>query len=292
VKPGRAVLPFVFLAPALLVFGLAVLLPMLLTVGYSFTEWNGFGAMTFVGLENYLDALGDPIFRDSFVHVIVYIGATLLLEVGVGLALAGIVSALPGSIWFRVAIFVPVMLPIVVVAVLWSFVYDNDFGLINALLGALGLEGLQRVWLGDTSTALLAVSVVSGWIYAGFYMMIFFAAMRQIPQEILEAARMDGAGEWSLFRRIKVPMVSNAIGIAVLLCVTGGFQGFDLFFVLTNGGPYGATEVPTTYLVKTVFRNGEVGYGSAMAVILTTIVLAIGYAYTRLQRRGRVGAAA
>jgi len=288
-KPARAIAPYLFLAPALVVFGLAVMVPLVFTVGYSFTEWNGFGPMTFVGLDNYLTALTDPIFRDSFLHVLIYISATLVLEVGVGLGLAGVVSARPGTLWFRVAIFVPVMLPMVVVAILWSFVYNNDFGLINATLGALGLEGLQRVWLGDTSTALLAVSLVSGWVYAGFYMMIFYAAIRQIPSEVLEAARMDGAGEWVLFRRIKVPMIRNAIAIAVLLCVTGGFQGFDLFFVLTNGGPYGATEIPTTYLVKVVFRNGDVGYGSAMAVVLTAIVVGVGLVYARLQRRGQAG---
>ncbi len=289
-KPTRPVAPYLFLGPAMLVFGAAVLVPMVFTVGFSFTEWNGFGPMTFVGLENYATAATDPILRESFVHVLIYIAATLILEVAVGLGLAGIVSARGGALWFRVAIFAPVMLPMVVVAILWSFVYNADFGLVNAGLAALGLEGLQRVWLGDTSTALLAVSVVSGWVYAGFYMMIFFAAFRQIPAEVLDAARIDGAGEWALFRRIKVPMVSNVVAVAVLLCVTGGFQGFDLFFVLTNGGPYGATEIPTTYLVKTVFRNGDVGYGSAMAVVLTAIVIGVGLLYVRLQRRDASGA--
>jgi len=290
-KPARAVTPWLYLAPALLVFGVAVLLPMVFTVGYSFAEWDGFGPMTFIGLDNYLEAATVPIFRDSFVHVCVYIMATLLLEVIVGLLLAGIVSAVAGRLWFRVAIFTPVMLPMVVVAVLWSFVYNPDFGLVNATLDAIGLEGLQRVWLGDPATALAAVSVVSGWVYAGFYMMIFYAAFRQIPHEVLEAARLDGAGEWAIFRLIKVPMIRSAVWVAILLCVTGGFQGFDLFFVLTNGGPYGATEIPTTYLVKTVFRNGDVGYGSAMAVILTAIVLAVGLAYSRLSSRQRGGAA-
>lgn len=284
-KPNRAIAPYLFLAPALVVFGFAVLVPMVLTIAYSFTEWNGFGPMTFVGLENYVAAATDPIFRNSFVHVLLYIAATIVLEVAVGLGFAGIVSARRNSLGFRVAIFTPVMLPLVVVAILWSFVYNPDFGLVNATLGALGLEGLQQVWLGDTSTALLAVSVVSGWVFAGFYMMIFYAAFRQVPSEVLEAARMDGAGEWALFRRIKVPMIRNAVAIAVLLCVTGGFQGFDLFFVLTNGGPYGATEIPTTYLVKVVFRNGDVGYGSALAVVLTAIVLVVGLVYVRLQAR-------
>jgi len=285
-KPASRWSPYLFVAPAALAFGFAVLLPMVLTFGYSFTVWNGFGTMTFVGLDNYLAAARDGVFRGSFVHVLLYIAATLVLEVTVGLLLAGLISARVGGLWFRVAIFTPVMLPMVVVAVLWSFVYNPDFGLLNAALAVIGLEGLQRVWLGDTSTALLAVSVVSGWVFAGFYMMIFYAAFRQVPGEVIEAARLDGAGEWSLFRRIKVPMIRNAVSIAVLLCVTGGFQGFDLFFVLTNGGPYGATEIPTTYLVKTVFRNGEVGYGSAMAIVLTAIVLGVGLVYTRVGRRG------
>jgi raffinose/stachyose/melibiose transport system permease protein len=284
-KAERRLLPWLFLAPGLAVFGLAVLLPMLLTAGYSFTEWDGFGPMELVGLDNYVRALEDELFRTSFVNVLVYIGATLILEVGVGLGLAGLIDQRRRNTWFRVAIFAPVMLPMVVVAVLWSFIYNPDFGLINGGLEALGLEQLQRIWLGDPQTALLAISVVSGWIYAGFYMMIFYAAMRQVPTEIVEAARLDGASEWAVFRRVKVPMIRGAIGVAVLLCVTGGFAGFDLFYVLTNGGPYGATEIPTTLLVKTVFRYGDVGYGSAMAVLLTAVVVAVGLVYARVQRR-------
>ena len=137
-KPARGITPWLFLAPGLIVFGFAVLLPMLLTIGYSFTDWNGFGAMTFVGLDNYVRAASDAVFRGSFVHVVVYIAATLVLEVGVGLGLAGLVSMRPGRLWFRVAIFTPVMLPLVVVAVLWAFVYNPDFGLINGALAAVG----------------------------------------------------------------------------------------------------------------------------------------------------------
>ncbi len=285
-RPSRTITPWLFLAPALGVFGAAVLLPMVLTFGYSFTEWNGFGPMTFVGLDNYTRAIGDEVFRSSFIHVVIYIAATLVLEVAVGLGLAGLVILRSGGMWFRVAIFTPVMLPAVVVAVLWAFIYNPDFGLVNGALEAVGLEQFQRIWLGDPDTALLAISVVSGWVFAGFYMMIFYAAFRQIPSEVIEAARLDGAGDWALFRRVMVPMIRGVTAVAILLAVTGGFQGFDLFFVLTNGGPYGATEIPTTLLVKTVFRNSEVGYGSAMAVLLTAIVVGVGLVYARLQGRG------
>ncbi len=290
-KPTRTATPYLFLGPALLVFGFAVLWPVAMTVVYSFTTWNGYGPMTFVGVDNYVKAVQDALFRDSFAHVLVYIAATLVLEVLVGLCLAGLVSAQRrGSLWFRVAIFTPVMLPMVVVAVLWKFVYNADFGLLNAALQAIGFEDLQRVWLGDTSTALLAICVVSGWVYAGFYMTIFYAAFNQVPSEIVEAARLDGAGEWQIFRHVKVPMIRNAITVSVLLCVTGGFQGFDLFYVMTNGGPYGVTEIPTTYLVKSVFSFGNVGYGSAMAVLLTAIVVVVGLLFARFNRHRSEGA--
>ena len=243
--------------------------------------------MTFVGLDNYLRARRDAVFRDSFVHVLIYIAATLVLEVAVGLGLAGLLT-----IRARRALVPRCDLhaghaadgrrrrPLVVR--LQPRLRADQRG----PRGGRAASDLQRIWLGDTATALLAISVVSGWVFAGFYMMIFYAAFRQIPTEVLEAARLDGAGEWALFRRVKVPMIRNAIAVAVLLCVTGGFQGFDLFFVLTNGGPYGATEIPTTLLVKTVFRNGDVGYGSAMAVVLTAVVVGVGFVYTRLHRPG------
>jgi raffinose/stachyose/melibiose transport system permease protein len=285
VRPERAATPYLFVAPALLVFGFAVLVPLVVTFGFSFTDWDGFGPLTMVGLDNYVRAARDSLFRESFVHVGIYVAATLVLEVLVGLALAGVLTARRrGALWFRLAIFTPVMLPLVVVAVLWSFVYNPDFGLINAALAAAGLEEFQRIWLGDRGTALLAICVVSGWIFAGFYMAIFYAAFTQIPDDLIEAARLDGAGEWSIFRHVKVPVIRNAVLVAVLLCVTGGLQGFDLFYVLTNGGPFGATEVPTTLLVKAVFRHGDVGYGSAMAVVLTATVVALGLVFIRLQR--------
>ncbi|MDQ2661356.1 MAG: sugar ABC transporter permease [Actinomycetota bacterium] len=286
-KATRPWVPYLFLVPAIAVFTFAVLVPVVMTAFYSLTEWNGYGAMEFVGFANYVAIAADQLFRDSFIHVIGYIAATLVLEVLVGLALAGIVaSRRGGAIWFRVAIFTPVMLPMVVVAVLWSFVYNPDFGLVNAMLEAIGLTDLQRVWLGDPATALLAICVVSGWVFAGFYLTIFYAALKQIPSEVIEAARLDGANEWQLFWRIKVPMIRNAVEVGVLLCVTGGFQGFDLFYVLTNGGPYYTTEIPTTYLVRAVFRNGEVGYGSAMAVVLTIVVVLVGVLFMRLRRVG------
>lgn len=286
-KAHRPLAPYLFAAPALIVFGFAVLVPFMFTGAFSLTEWDGYGDAVFVGVGNYIEAFGDAVFQQSFVNVVIYILVTLVVEVLLGLLLAGIaISVKRGSLWFRVAIFTPVMLPMVVVAVLWSFIYNPDFGLVNGALRALGLEDWTRVWLGDEQTALLAICVVSGWVYAGFYMTIFYAALRQVPTEVVEAARLDGARESTIFWRIRVPIIRTSIEVAILLCVTGGFQSFDLFYVLTNGGPYHSTEIPTTYLVQSVFHTGQVGYGSAMAVILTAVVVAVGLIATAIRRRG------
>lgn len=285
-KPNRAWAPFAFTAPALLIFGFAVLGPLVATAGFSFLEWSGYGPMTFVGLDNYIELATDGLFAKSFINVILYIIATLILEVFVGLCLAGLITARrSGSLWFRVALFAPVMLPMVVVAVLWGLVYNPDFGLINGSLNNLGLESWTRIWLGDQATALWAISVVSGWVFAGFFMVIFYAALQQVPAELSEAARIDGASEWKIFWSVKVPSIRNALEVGALLCITGGFQGFDLFFVLTNGGQYHATEIPTTLLVRTVFRDANVGYGSAMAMVLTGVIVLLGVLFIRFRNR-------
>ena len=286
-RAHRPLAPYLFIAPALIVFGFAVLVPFVFTGAFSLTEWDGYSEAVFVGVDNYVRAFGDAVFQQSFVNVVIYILVTLVVAVLVGLVLAGIaISVKRGSLWFRVAIFTPVMLPMVVVAVLWSFIYNPDFGLVNGALRALGLEDWTRVWLGDEQTALLAICLVSGWVYAGFYMTIFYAALRQVPTEVVEAARLDGARENTIFWRVRVPIIRNSIEVAILLCVTGGFQSFDLFYVLTNGGPYHSTEIPTTYLVQSVFHTGQVGYGSAMAVVLTAVVVTIGLIATAIRRRG------
>ncbi len=275
-KPTARWIPYFLVAPAFLIFSVAILGPILATFGLSLTDWDGFSTPTFVGLDNFNRAFDDNIYMASYWHAGVYIAATLILEVLVGLLLAGLVSAKRNSTFYRVAFFTPVMLPLVVISVLWSFLLNPDLGILNRLLDQIGLESWKRIWLGDQSTALLSLSVISGWIYAGF---------QRIPGTIIESARLDGANEWKLIRHIKIPMVRNLTEVAILLCFIGGIQVFDLVFVLTNGGPYETTQFPTTYLVRVVFRDQQMGYGSALAVILTIVVVLIGLIYNKLRTK-------
>lgn len=277
--------PFFFILPAFSIYSFTILVPLIGTIGSSFTKWNGYGSPELVGFKNYIRALQDSIFLNSFKHVFVYVLATIILEVIIGLVLAGILTSRKRTDAYRIALFVPVMLPMVIVAVLWRFIFNADFGLLNGALEQIGLPQFQQIWLGDSRFALAAICIVSGWVYAGFYLAIFYAGLQRLPREVIESAALDGANQSTIFWRIKVPMIRRLWEVAVLICITGGIQGFDLFFVMTNGGPYYSTEVPTTYMVRMVFRDQEIGYGSALAVLVTSTVLVIGFIYSKLRKK-------
>ncbi len=268
-------------------FTFVVLVPMVGTVWLSFMRWSGTNRMRFIGFDNYVRAWGDTVYRLAYRNTFFYILLTLVLEVAVGFLLAGLVSVGGKRTgWYRITFFIPVMLPMVAIAVLWSFVYSGDAGLLNGALSAIGLSSLEQVWLGNPTTALVAISVVSGWVYAGFYMAIFYAGLQRIPSYLIEAAALDGANERQIFWRIKAPLLRGMTEVAVLLCITGGIQTFDLFYVMTGGGPDHSTEILTTYIVTTVFRDHDVGYGAALAVIMTVLVMATGLLFARLRRKG------
>jgi ABC-type sugar transport system permease subunit len=274
-------------APAMALYLLFVVGPVLMAAALSLFKWDGVGAARFVGLANYARALfGDPVFLRSFANNTTYILITLVVEVGFGLLFAAAVQArLPLASFWRALFFSPMVLPLVVVGLLWSFVLNPDFGLLNAALQRLGLARARHAWLGEEATALPVVSLVSGWRYAGFYLALFAAGLRRIPTEVLEAGRLDGAGEGTLFRRVTLPLLAPVTAVAVLLCVTGGFQAFDLFFVMTSGAPFHSTEIPALWMIKKAFDRQALGYGSALGVILTVVVAALGALQLRLRER-------
>lgn len=273
-------------APAFLVYLLFVVGPVVAASLLSLYQWDGIGPARFVGLTNFARALfDDPIFLRSFANNAVYIAITLVVEVGFGLLFAwALQSRLPWGGFWRALFFSPMVLSMVVVGLLWNFVLNPTFGLLNAALRATDLGSLSHAWLGEEATALASVSLVSGWRYAGFYMALFAAGLRRIPTEILEAARLDGAAEWTLFRRVTFPLLAPITAVAMLLCVTGGFQSFDLFFVMTDGGPFHSTEVPSLWMIKKAFNRQSLGYGSALGVVLALVVTVIAVWQVRLRR--------
>lgn len=278
-----------FAAPAMLLFATFVLLPLGASVYYAFTFWDGFSEPRWAGLSNFVRALTDTTYLLSYVHVVLYILATLLFEVTFGLVMAVLLNSdRPGFSVMRGMFFAPVVLSMSAAGVLWKFVLDYRSGLLNSSLKSIGLGDWAQPWMSQPETALLFICIVSGWKYAGFYMVIFFAALRRIPRNIYEAARLDGANAAQQLVFITIPMLKQNVIVCVLLAVTGGFAGFDLFFTMSNGQPFGATEVPATWIIKQAFDQNQIGYGVALTVILTVVVTLISLIYLRLSERSNV----
>jgi ABC-type sugar transport system permease subunit len=275
-----------FIAPAMLLFGTFVLLPVGSAFYYAFTHWDGFTAPRWAGLANFQRAFIDVTHLMSYVHVTLYILGTLVFEVAFGLGAAVLLNSerKPFSL-LRGFFFSPVVLSMSAAGVLWAFVLDYRSGLLNSVLKALGAGDLAQPWLSQSSTALIAIMIVSGWKYAGFYMVIFFAALRRIPKNLYEAAMIDGAGPFTRFFMITLPLLRQNVLVCVLIAITGGFAGFDLFFTMTNGGPFGATEVPATWIIKQAFDQGQKSYGIALTVILAVVVMIISLVYLRISER-------
>jgi raffinose/stachyose/melibiose transport system permease protein len=271
-----------FILPALLLFSVFILLPTLCTFALSLFDWSGGGQLRFVGLRNYQIAFtGDRIFLRSLKNNVLYMLATLILEVAAGLVLALLLDLKRrGYGLFRVLLFTPMTLSLTVIGLMWYFILHPYIGAICPV---------QRGLLGEETTALWTVCVVSGWTYCGFYMVLFYAALQGIPRELYEAALIDGAGEFRRILHVSLPLLRETALVSVLLCVTGAFKAYDLFFVMTRGGPHHSTEVVSTWLVRSAFsaEAAKMGYAAALAAIMTMLVLLISLMYSLIARRVR-----
>ena len=272
----RQIGPYLFVAPALVVFAVFVLYPAFRTFHYSLYDWRGFGPMEWTGLANYERALfNDGIFRLAFKNNVAYFAGTIVSEVLFGLLIALVLSrSLPLFGTLRIMFFTPMVLSMTIIGLLWNYVYHPQIGLVNVILRSIGYPHLAKAWLGSANTIIPAVVITSGWTYAGFFMLIFYSAIKGIPVTLLEAARLDGATEWKIYLHVVLPLLRPIMVIACLLCWTGSFQAFGLFWVMTGegGGPYHSGEIVSTWVMKQAFQFSRMGYGSALAVIMTVAV--------------------
>lgn len=284
----RWYLPYLYLAPALIIFGGFVLYPLARSAQFSLYEWDGLGASTWAGLENYADLATDPILRAAFWHAFVLIGFFALIPLGLGLALAAILTRgrVHGLSAFRTIVFLPQVIAMVVVAVAWRQIYAPN-GTLNGALSALGLESLARSWLGDYTWTLPAVGVVGTWVQLGLVSVLLMAGMAKIPREMYEAARMDGAGPVREFLTMTVPNVRAEMAVALTLTIIAALKTFDLVYLTTSGGPGTSTTVPSFEVYRRAFQLKDVGSASAVAIVLTVLVFAINLLVTRIGERER-----
>jgi len=260
-----------FLLPAAILFVGIIIVPIIMSTYYSLHDWNGFTEMKFIGLDNYVELFTNTAinFPKALLNAVLYMFASVLIQLPFSLLLALLLAkGRKGSRMFLSVYFIPVILSTVVIGQLWLKIYNPDYGILNVGLNAVGLESWAKVWLGDRNTALIAAFVPTMWQYTGYHMLLMYAAIRSVPQELREAALIDGASESQINFRIIIPLIKPVLKVCTIISVTGSLKIFDLIYILTNGGPAHATEVPSTLLVDMLFNRNRYGFGSAIAVLL------------------------
>jgi multiple sugar transport system permease protein len=278
--------PYLFLLPGFVLFAVTVVYPITQAVQMSLYDWRIIGGATseFLGLENYARALGDEHFWLSFGNTVFYLVATIPPQIVLGLLVALLLHARsPIQPLLRVLYYLPVVTSWVVVSLLFRFLFA-DQGLINWTLGATGLTSGDTSWLADRWTGMLAISALGVWKGIGWSMMIFLAALQGVPQSLMEAATVDGANVWQRFRAVTLPAIRAAMAFVTVMLVIGAFNVFISVYLMTGGGPAGRTDVLLTYMYQLAFGELEFGYGSAIAVILTLVVLALSLVQLRVFR--------
>lgn len=280
--------PYLYLLPALLVYGGFLLYPVVRTAQFSLYEWSGFGPATFVGLDNYTSLVTDQRFLAAISHAFYLILFYAILPLIVGLILAAILRRgnVRGMGVYRVLIFVPQVIALVVVAVAWRQIYTPN-GTLNSMLGWIGIQS-DIGWLGDPNLALTAVGIIGFWLETGLVMLLLLAGMNRIPGELYEAARLDGAGPISEFFGITLPAVRPEIATSLVLTIIAALKTFDLVYMTTSGGPGTATTVPSYEVYNRAFQLKQVGSASAVAVFLTVMVFCINVVVNRIGEEKKV----
>ncbi|NWG08410.1 MAG: sugar ABC transporter permease [Chloroflexi bacterium] len=278
---------FLFLLPGLILFLVFVIYPIFQSIYYSMFNWKGFGpAEDFVGLDNFKNILGDKVFMIALRNAFLLIVFSLLLQLPLSLILAVMVGRdLPGRAFFRTIFFMPYVISEVITAIMWLFLLNPNpnRGFVNAVIVAFG--GEAQPWLGDTTLVLPSLFIALTWKYFGFHMLLYMAGLQNIPHEIEEAGRIDGASAFQNFFYITLPLLGSTIRTSVYLSVLGSIQQFILVWIMSKGGPVNASETLATYMIRFGFVRFQLGYGSAVAIYMFLICVTFSLLYQRLTRQ-------
>lgn len=276
-----------FVLPAVVLYVVFMIYPFVQSIYLSLTSWDGAQPVKqFVGLANYVTLLQDPLVWTSLEHNLIWVVIGTIVPIVIGLLLAVLLSSRPrGFTLFRTVYFMPQVLPSVIIAIIWGWIYNPIFGMLNQVLTAIGLGGLARSWLGDPGTALYAVLATAIWATVGFVFVVVLAGLQNVGVDLLDAAMIDGANAWQKFWHVTLPELSHVLTMITVLLLIGGFSAFDTVFILTQGGPNNATQLIATYAYQQAFMQNQVGYGAALSLVLTAISLVASVIFIRLRER-------
>ncbi|MGK9233809.1 sugar ABC transporter permease [Inquilinus limosus] len=280
----RNVTGWLFILPALIGFGIFYLFPTLRAIEISLTDWNLMRAPKFVGFDNYLKLADDPRFWQSVRITIAYVLYNIPLQTVLGLALAVLMDRLSRSVAVRAAVIAPYLLSNVIAALIWLWLLDPLLGMTNAFLGLVGVP--RQSFLATPDLAIVSIAGINIWRHVGLTALLFYAGLQAIPRPLYEAARLEGAGEWTLFRRITLPLLRPVLVFVLVTSVIGSFQVFDTIAVTTQGGPANSTSAIIWYVYESAFRFSKMGYASAMSVALFAVLILITILQMRALRAG------
>jgi raffinose/stachyose/melibiose transport system permease protein len=271
----QTLIGWLFVLPALVMYGLFVLQPLALTVQYSLYRWDGVGPATWVGLQNYAAVVSEPRLVETLSNAFRLVLFYSVIPVSLGLVTASVIHRVAGGplgTVSRTVLFLPQVIPLVAAGIIWGRLFSLN-GLVNQWLTAIGLEDVTRAWLGDFDTALPAVGIVGIWVLLGFCTVLLLTGMARIDSALYESARIDGAGWFREFTSITLPSLRNEIGVCITVTVIAALAAFDIVYVTTGGGPGNATAVPGIQIYILAFLERQVGLASALAVVLVALVL-------------------
>ncbi|MBH5319694.1 sugar ABC transporter permease [Paenibacillus sp. GSMTC-2017] len=275
------------LLPALVIFIVFAIVPIIWSAYYGFFSWSGFGSLKFIGLDNYEMMLQDPIFWRALKNNLILVASAIIGQVPIALLLA--LLLLKNNMFNRIirsAVFMPMVLSTVVVGLIWGYIYQPQFGLVNTILEAVGLDSWTRAWLSDPKINMFAVSIPINWANIGPYLIIFIAALQNISSEVNDAAKIDGAVGYRKLVFVTLPIMWETIVVTIVLCISGSLKAFDHVIVMTGGGPAQSTELLATYMYNNSFTVYRYGYGSAVSTMIILIsALLIGLNYIITKRR-------
>ncbi|MCF7915689.1 MAG: sugar ABC transporter permease [Spirochaetaceae bacterium] len=282
-----AVKGFLYLLPGMTVYFLFILLPVLRTIGLSFYSWDGLSPRNFIGMENYFQMLEDERFIGAISHNLILVVFLMVLPTLLGLLLATVIET--GKVrlrkLFEVTFFIPQILSLVVVAVIWRWIYNPAFGILNELLELLHLKAFTRPWLGSSRTALFSVGMAGTWVNYGFAMVVFLAGYTRIPASYYESADIDGAGSRQKFFYISLPALAKEIRVVAVFLFISSLKTFDLVYVMTKGGPGYSTNVLSLYVFKNAFQYNLLGYAATLAFTLAVLIFFTSYLITLMRSR-------
>lgn len=286
--------PLLFLAPAGLILIVLMGIPMVSALLLSLQQWNGMTQAVWVGLRNYMALPHDRWFINALLNTAVFTVSTVVFKASIPLIIAAMLNTgIRGSTAFRTLYFMPVIISLAISGLLWAMILEPNFGILNETLRSMGLGNFARLWLADRATVIPTIIAVSVWHDIGFYLVIYFAALRGIPAELYEAAEIDGANGWHQFWNVTVPMLRPVIALVIVLNTINGVKAFDHIWVMTTGGPNHASDTLGTYLYSIAFggagsSNPKLGYAASIAIVILVISLILSVIQLRIGRRNEV----